>query len=156
VTSSHKVRLQKFTTQCPMAHHYNHNILHNEKYGIYSLDAQNQRQLKLFTNTTTTGGYFVIQISSQTTKKNVSKISLLRTIIPRKFLSFCDTITFALVQSQVLRNSRTWYNRKTFLITTASIHCLRLTLHRKPFTANPSLQRLSEPTQNSIGFRYKI
>jgi hypothetical protein len=55
--------------------------------------------------TTTTGGYFAIQISSQTTKKDVSEIPLLRTIIPRKLLSFCDTITFAPVQSQVLRNS---------------------------------------------------
>jgi len=106
--------------------------------------------------TITTGGYFAIQISSQTTKKDVSEIPLLRTIIPRKFLSFCDTITFAPVQSQVLRNSRTWYNRKTFPITTISIHCLRLTLHRKLFAANPSSQRLSESTQNSIDLRYKI
>jgi hypothetical protein len=108
------------------------------------------------TITTTTWGYFAIQISSQTTKKNVSEISLLRTIIPRKILSFCDTITFAPVQSQVLRNSRTGYNRKTFPITTASIHCLQLTLHRKLFAANPSPQQFSEPTQKSIGFRYKI
>jgi hypothetical protein len=106
--------------------------------------------------TTTIGGYFVIQISSQTTKKDVSEIPLLRTIIPCKFLSFCDTITFAPVQSQVLRNFRTWYNRQTFPITTASIHCLRLTLHQKLFAVNPSPQRLSEPIQNSIGFRYKI
>ncbi len=56
---------------------------------------------------TTTGGYFAIRISSQTTKKEVSKSLLLRTIIPRKLLSFCDTITFVPVQSQVLRNSRT-------------------------------------------------
>jgi hypothetical protein len=56
-------------------------------------------------STTTTGGYFAIQISSQTTKKDVSEIPLLQTIIPRKLLSFCDTITFAPVQSQVLRNS---------------------------------------------------
>jgi len=33
---------------------------------------------------------------------------------------------------------------------------LRLTLHRKLFATNPSPQRLSESTQNSIGFRYKI
>jgi hypothetical protein len=58
--------------------------------------------------TTTTGGYFAIQISSQTTKKEISEISLLRTIIPRKLLTFCDTITFAPVPSQVLHNSRTW------------------------------------------------
>ncbi len=107
-------------------------------------------------NTTTTWGYFAIQISSQTTKKDVFEIPLLWTIIPRKLLSLCDTITFAPVQSQVLRNSRTWYNHKTFPITTASIHCLRLTLHRKVFAANPSPQWLSEPTQKSIGFRYKI
>jgi hypothetical protein len=60
-----------------------------------------------FITTTTTGGYFAIQISSQTTKKDVSKIPLLQTIILRKLLSFCDTITFALVQSQVLHNSQT-------------------------------------------------
>jgi hypothetical protein len=64
--------------------------------------------------TTTIGGYFAIRISSQTTKKEVSKTPLLRTIIPHKLLSFCDTITFVPVQSQVLCNSRTWYNRKTF------------------------------------------
>ncbi len=81
--------------------------------------------------TTTTGGYFAIHISSQTTKKEVSESPPLRTIIPRKLLSFCDTITFAPVQSQVLHNSWTWYNRKTFPIITASIYCLRLTLHRK-------------------------
>jgi hypothetical protein len=57
--------------------------------------------------TTTKGGYFAIRISSQTTKKKVSKSPLLRTIIPRKLLSFCDTITFVPVQSQVLRNSGT-------------------------------------------------
>ncbi len=106
--------------------------------------------------TTTTWGYFAIQISSQTTKKDVSEIPLLRTIIPRKLLSFCDTITFAPVQSQVLRNSWTWYNHKTFPITIASIHCLRLTLHRKLFATNPSPQQLSELAQKSIGFRYKI
>jgi hypothetical protein len=107
-------------------------------------------------STTTTGGYFAIQISLQITKKDVSEIPLLRTIIPRKLLSFCNTITFAPVQSQVLCNSRTWYNHKTFPITIAFIHCLRLTLHRKLFAANPSPQQLSEPTQKSIGFRYKI
>jgi hypothetical protein len=58
-------------------------------------------------STTTTGGYFAIQISLQITKKDVSEIPLLRTIIPRKLLSFCNTITFAPVQSQVLCNSRT-------------------------------------------------
>jgi len=45
---------------------------------------------------------------------------------------------------------------QTFLIITASIHCLRLTLYRKLFATNPSPQRLSKSTQNSIGFWYKI
>jgi hypothetical protein len=105
---------------------------------------------------TTTWGYFAIQISSQTPKKEVSESPLLRTIILRKLLSSCDTITFALVQLQVLRNSRTQYNRKTFPIVTASIHCLRLIMHRKLSATNPSSQRLSESTQKSIGLRYKI
>jgi hypothetical protein len=119
-------------------------------------DTERRSMTKFASNTTTTWGYFVIQISSQTTKKDVSEISLLQTIIPCKFLSFCDTITFVPVQSQVLRNSRTWYNRKTFPTTTASIHCLQLTLHRKLFAANPSPQRFNELTQKSIGFRYNI
>jgi len=106
--------------------------------------------------TTTTGGYFAIRISSQTTKKEVFESPLLRTIIPRKLLSFCDTITFAPVQSQVLRKAKTWYNRKKFPIVTASIHCLRLTLHQKLFTTHPSPQQFSESTQKSIGFQYKI
>ncbi len=106
--------------------------------------------------TTTTWGYFVIHISSQTTKKEVSESPPLWTIIPRKILSFCDTKTFAPVQSQVLHNSQTWHNRKTFPIITASIYCLRLLLHRKLFATNPSPQRLSKSTQKSIGFRYKI
>jgi hypothetical protein len=106
--------------------------------------------------TTTTKGYFAIQISSQTTKKEVSENPLLRTIIPRKLLSFCDTITFTPVQSQVLHNSRTRYNRKTFPIITASIHCLRLTLHRKLFATKPSPQQLSKSTQKSIENRYNI
>jgi hypothetical protein len=105
--------------------------------------------------TTTTNGYFVIHISSQTTKKEVPKSPHLRTIIIRKLLTFCDTITFAPVQSQVLHNSRTWYHRKTFLIIIASIYNLRLTLHRKLFATNPSPQRLSELTQKSISFRHK-
>jgi hypothetical protein len=106
--------------------------------------------------TTTTGGYFVIHISSQTTKKEVSESPPLQTIIPRKLLSFCNTITLTPIQSQVLHNSRTWYNRKTFPIITASIYCLQLTLHRKLFATNPSLQRLSKSIQKSISFRYKI
>jgi hypothetical protein len=55
--------------------------------------------------TTTTWGYFAIQISSQTTKKEISKSPLLQTIIPRKLLTFCDTITFTTIPSQVLHNS---------------------------------------------------
>ncbi len=102
------------------------------------------------------GGYIAIQISSQTTKKEVSKNSPLRTIILRKLLSFCDTITLAPIQLQVLRNSRNWYNHKTFPIITASIHRLRFTVHRKLFAVKPSLQPLNESTQKSISFRYKI
>ncbi len=45
---------------------------------------------------------------------------------------------------------------QTFPIITASIHCLRLTLYQKLFATNPSPQRLSESTQNSIGFWYKM
>ncbi len=45
---------------------------------------------------------------------------------------------------------------QTFPIITASIHCLRLTLHRKLFATNSSPQRLSKSLQNSIGFWYKI
>jgi hypothetical protein len=96
------------------------------------------------------------QLSSQTTKKEVSESPLLRTIIPCKLLSLCDTTTFAPVQSQVLHNSRTWHNRKTFPIITASIHCLQLTLHWKPIVTNPSAQWLSESINKSISFRYKI
>jgi hypothetical protein len=58
-------------------------------------------------DTTTTGGYFAIHISSQTTKKEVSENPHLRTITPRKLLNLCDTTTFAPVQSQVLHTSRT-------------------------------------------------
>jgi hypothetical protein len=56
---------------------------------------------------TTIGGYFANHISSQTTKKEVSESPPLRTIIPRKILSLCDTKTFTLVQSQVLHNYQT-------------------------------------------------
>jgi hypothetical protein len=45
---------------------------------------------------------------------------------------------------------------QTFPIITVFIHCLQLTLYRKLFATNPSPQRLNEPTQKSIGFRYKI
>jgi hypothetical protein len=106
--------------------------------------------------TTTKRGYIAIQISSQTTKKEVSENPPLRTIIPCKLLSFCETITFTPVQSQILHNSRNWYNRKTFLIITTSIHHLQFTVHRKLFATNPSPQWLNESTQKSIGFRYKI
>ncbi len=56
--------------------------------------------------TTTKEGYIAIQISSQTTKKKVSENPQLQTTISRKLLSCYETITFAPVQSQVLRNSR--------------------------------------------------
>jgi len=108
------------------------------------------------TITTTTGGYFAIHISSQTTKKEDSENPQLRTITPHKLLSLCDTITFAPVQSQVLHNSRTWHNRKHFTIITASIYHLRLTLHRKLFVTNPSSQRFGELIQKSIDFRNKV
>jgi len=49
--------------------------------------------------TITTGGYFAIHISSQTTKKEVSESPPLRTRTLRKLLSLCDTKTFAPVQS---------------------------------------------------------
>jgi hypothetical protein len=108
------------------------------------------------TNTTTKEGYIAIQISSQTTKKKVSENPQLRTTISRKLLSSYETITFTPVQSQVLRNSRNWYNRKTFPIIISSIHHLQFPVHRKLFATNPSPQRLTESTQNSIGFWYKI
>ncbi len=98
------------------------------------------------TNTTTKEGYIAIQISSQTTKKKVSENPQLRTTISRKLLSYYETITFAPVQSQVLRNSRNWYNRKTFPIIISSIHHLQFPVHRKLFATNPSPQRLSEST----------
>jgi len=98
------------------------------------------------TFTTTKEGYIAIQISSQTTKKKVSENPQLRTTISRKLLSCYETITFAPVQSQVLRNSRNWYNRKTFLIIISSIHHLQFPVHQKLFATNPSLQRLSKST----------
>jgi len=129
---------------------------------LHLLVAKKQSMLQTMTRrdhahfTTTTGGYFAIHISSQTTKKEVSESLPLQTIIPRKILSFCDTKTSTPVQSQVLHNSRTWHNCKTFPIITASRYCVRLTLHRKLFVTNRSPQRLSESTEKSIGFRYKI
>ncbi len=56
--------------------------------------------------TTTKEGHIAIQISSQTTKKTVSENPQFRTTIPRKLLSLCETLNFAPVQSQALRNSR--------------------------------------------------
>jgi hypothetical protein len=56
--------------------------------------------------TTTKKGHIVIQISSQTTKKSDSENPQFRTRIRRKLLSLCETLIFALVQSQALRNSR--------------------------------------------------
>jgi hypothetical protein len=96
--------------------------------------------------TTTKEGYIAIQISSQTTKKKVFENPQLRTTISRKLLSCYETITFALVQSQVLRNSRNWYNCKTFPIIISSIHHLQFPVHWKLFATNPSPQRLNEST----------
>jgi hypothetical protein len=62
-------------------------------------------KLANFANTTTKEGHIAIQISSQITKKSVSENLQFRTTIPRKLLSICETLTFALVQSQALRNS---------------------------------------------------
>jgi hypothetical protein len=109
-----------------------------------------------WTCTTTKEGYIAIQISSQTTKNFFYENPQLRTTISRKLLSSYETITFAPVQSQVLCNSQNWYNRKTFPIIISSIHHLRFPIHRKLFATNPSPQRLTESTQNSISFRYKI
>jgi len=58
------------------------------------------------TITTTKEGHIAIQISSQTTKKTVSENPQFRTTIPRKLLSLCETLNFAPIQSQALRNSR--------------------------------------------------
>ncbi len=91
-------------------------------------------------NTTTKEGYIAIQISSQTTKKKVSENPQLWTTISRKLLSCYETITFAPVQSQVLRNSRNWYNCKTFPIIISSIHHLQFLVHWKLFATNPSPQ----------------
>jgi hypothetical protein len=57
-------------------------------------------------DTTTKEGHIAIQISSQTTKKTISKNLQFRTTIPRKLLSLCETLTFPPVQLQALRNSR--------------------------------------------------
>jgi hypothetical protein len=109
-----------------------------------------------FSFTTTKKGHIVIQKSSQTTKKSISENPQFRTTIPHKLLSLCETLTFAPVQSQALRNSRNWNDRKTFPIIMSSIHDLWLTIHRKLFAVNPTSQWFSELTQNSIGFRYNV
>jgi hypothetical protein len=71
-----------------------------------TLKIMNFENVALTKVTTTKEGYIAIQISSQTTKKKVSENPQLRTTIFRKLLSCYETITFAPVQSQVLRNSR--------------------------------------------------
>jgi hypothetical protein len=108
------------------------------------------------TFTTTKEGHIAIQISLQTTKKTVSENPQFRTTIPRKLLSLCKTLNFALVQSQALRNSRNWTHCKTFPIIMSSIHDLWFKIHRKLFATNPTSQRLSELTKKSIGFRYNV
>ncbi len=106
--------------------------------------------------TTTKEGHIAIQILSQTTKKTVSKNPQFRTTIPRKLLSLCETLTFAPVQSQALRNSQNWNNHKTFPIIMSSIHDLWFIIHRKLFATNPTSQQLSELTKKSIDFRYNV
>jgi hypothetical protein len=100
------------------------------------------------TNTTTKKGHIAIQISSETTKKSVSENSQFRTTIPRKLLSLCETLTFARVQSQALRNTRNWNNRKTFLIIMSSIHKLWFTIHRKLFATNQHRKDLAKWLEN--------
>jgi hypothetical protein len=50
VIFSHKVALQKFTTQCLVAHHHNHNTLHNAKFWNFYSKHTNQKQPKLSSN----------------------------------------------------------------------------------------------------------
>jgi hypothetical protein len=109
---SYKITYKVATRYTPYQLVYGLHPLMPTKY-IMLVASGNKRDntsVKVLTNritTTTTGGYFAIQISSQITKNEVSESLLLRTIIPRKFISLCDTITFAPIQLQVLRNSRT-------------------------------------------------
>ncbi len=70
-----------------------------------------------------------------------------------KLLRYHNIRTRTIASPSQLRNL---IQSQNFSIVTASIHCLRLTLHPKLFATHPSPQRLSESTQKSIGFRYKI
>jgi hypothetical protein len=70
-----------------------------------------------------------------------------------KLLRYHNIRTHIVTSPSQLRNL---IQSQNFLIVTAFIHCLRLTLHQKLFATHPSPQRLSESTQKSIGFRYKI
>jgi hypothetical protein len=70
-----------------------------------------------------------------------------------KLLRYHNIRTRTIASPLQLRNLIQLQN---FPIVTASIHCLRLTLHQKLFATHPSPQRLSESTQKSISFRYKI
>jgi hypothetical protein len=70
-----------------------------------------------------------------------------------KLLRYHNIRTRTIASPSQLRNL---IQSQKFPIVTASIHCLRLTLHQKLFATHPSPQRLSESIQKSIGFRYKI
>jgi hypothetical protein len=70
-----------------------------------------------------------------------------------KLLRYHNICTCTIASPSQLRNL---IQSQNFPIVTASIHCLRLTLHQKLFATHPSPQRLSESTQKSISFRYKI
>jgi hypothetical protein len=66
-----------------------------------------------------------------------------------KLLRYHNICTRTIASPLQLRNL---IQSQNFSIVTASIHCLRLTLHQKLFATHPSSQRLSESTQKSIGF----
>jgi len=70
-----------------------------------------------------------------------------------KLLRYHNIRTRTITSPSQLRNL---IQSQKISIVTASIHCLRLTLHQKLFATHPSPQRLSESTQKPIGFRYKI
>jgi hypothetical protein len=70
-----------------------------------------------------------------------------------KLLRYHNIRTRTIVSPSQLRNL---IQSQNFPIVTTSIHCLRLTLHQKLFATHSSPQQLSESTQKSIGFRYKI
>ncbi len=108
------------------------------------------------TSTTTIGGYFAIRISSQNNKeRSFQKPTVVNHNSSQtlKLLRYHNIRTCTIASPSQLRNL---IQSQNFPIVTASIHCLRLTLHQKLFATHPSLQRLSVSIQKSIGFRYKI